>query len=76
MISLGVFLFVGSRRKIFQGQRIQDFTAPATDRILPFEMTILDCNVHFSDYFKHLRDKMSDILLLSHHSYRCGVGYI
>ena len=52
---------------------MQDFTA---DKINPFEMRGLDCNVHFSEYLKQpYQEKMSDTLLLSHHSYRCGAGY-
>lgn len=68
------FLFVGSKRKIFQKQRMQDFTAAEADKIHAFEMRVLDCNVHSSEYLKNLRDKMSDTLLLSHHSYRCAVA--
>lgn len=41
-----------------------------------YPFAVLDCNVHLSEYFKNLKDKVSDTLLLSHLSYRCGVGYI
>lgn len=75
LISLD-FSFVGSRRKIFQGQRMHDFTAPKADKTHPFKRKVLDCNMHFSEHLKNHRGKMSDILLLSHHSYRCGVGYV
>lgn len=37
----GGVIIVGSRRKIFQGQRMQDFTSPEDDKIHPFEVLSL-----------------------------------
>lgn len=31
---------------------MQDFIAPEADKIHLFEMRVLDCNVHFPEYFK------------------------
>lgn len=71
LILLGrFFLFVRSRRKIFSGKRMQVFTAP--DKMNPFKIRVLHYTVHFPESLKNLRDRIFNILPLSHHSYRCG----